>query len=319
MTSKIIIPGGRLGVIIFGCLAIISYPWILCWVLICKLGKCIEGGRKRNKPPVNDNAAKEPEDVWGLREQTELPASFWSDRRPLTPSLPDDKKTPGTRAMVSQAAGQSGLLGLPAELRVMIWLYVMSSSGVVLVRSHGKRLYGHACKPGCESHARGPDNNVPYRYIPLLSTCREIYCEAIEMLYNKNTFHFRDRSGLNPIPRVINPARLPSFRSLSISTFVCLHGTPEKSCNALQSWMGTLRVLQKMTGLHRLHVSFSERLRPSHVVNGSSYLSPLMDIRGVPDFVVEIHDDPDCPGNEWHRRFPPDLPFRVVIRSPAGE
>lgn len=83
--------------------------------------------------------------------------------------------------------------------------------------------------------------------------------------------------------------------------------------------MGTLRVLRKMTGLHRLHVLFSKRLRPSHVVTGSPFLSPLMDLRGVPDFVVEIHDDPERPGEEWHRRFPSDLPFRVVIRSPAGE
>lgn len=139
------------------------------------------------------------------------------------------------------------------------------------------------------------------------------------MLYERNTFYFNRRHALNLLPSVVVPARLSSIKSVSLFIVACQHVDPEHGppCRQVGRWIEVLSVLQKLTGLRRLHVSFSRDLLPTHIEMGSPYLGPFMELRALSDFVVEIYDDPDHPGQDWHDRFPPDLPFRVVIRGPS--
>lgn len=139
------------------------------------------------------------------------------------------------------------------------------------------------------------------------------YCETIDMLYQKNTFHFRDAYAFNLLPRVVVPAKLSSIKSLTISINVCDYDSTAAYLHDLDIWMCAGDVFAKMTGLQRLHASFSERLTcPGY---GSLHLLPLVHVKGIPDFVVTLYDGPNYTEAQWRGPLCWDVPFRLVLSA----
>ncbi|BCS27084.1 uncharacterized protein APUU_60132S [Aspergillus puulaauensis] len=298
-------PGGIAGIVLCGCYCIFASPWLAGKALI----RDIRWNRKN----------KRRQKVWdGYKEERNPPASVWSDRRPLTPSLPAGEETPRARTIQAQPQSQSSLLRFPAEIREMVWMNVMTSPDPIVISRAGKRLYGVECTAGGEFDRRDSKNTLPYRFTGLLASCRQVYCETIDILYQKNTFHFRDAYAFNLLPRVVVPAKLSSITSLTISINVCEYDSTEAYWQDLNIWVWAGDVLEKMTGLQRLHASFSESLTCTNMRYGSDHLPPLLDVEGIPDFVVTLYDDPHYTEEEWRNSLYCDVPFRLVLRPRPG-
>lgn len=152
-------PWGVAEIVRCGCYCIFVLPWLAGKARICDI-RWKRKNKQREK--VRD----------GFQQERKPPASVWSDRRPLTPSLPAGEETP--RARTIQAQSQSSLLRFPAEIREMIWLNVMTSPGPIVISRVGKRLYGHTRTAGGQVDRRDSKNSLSYRFTGLLASCRQV-------------------------------------------------------------------------------------------------------------------------------------------------
>ncbi|KAF2110414.1 hypothetical protein BDV96DRAFT_583968 [Lophiotrema nucula] len=134
---------------------------------------------------------------------------------------------------------ESLLLGkLPAEIRLQIWAEVVGGKTIHILRKMGK--VGHRICPGkgCEhcSPTHMMDNLPRMGYppreaepfgkekilsetslLPLLSTCRQIYSEAIDLLYTTNTFDFPHVWNLDFFKSTVLPKRFNTIRSITLT------------------------------------------------------------------------------------------------------
>ena len=118
---------------------------------------------------------------------------------------------------------------LPAELRSAIWAYAIGGDEFCLITIPWKLTTAPHVDPaaafdtwddialsryhttsGCAVQPLTP------RRTALLKTCRQIYIEAVELLYSTNTFVLHDCDTLVTLSRSIPPQRLDSIRSLRL-------------------------------------------------------------------------------------------------------
>lgn len=132
-------------------------------------------------------------------------------RRPLTPPLlPLEDSTPTAPEAANQP--QSLFFKLPIELREVIYKEVLGESNIHI--KNGKSLrhlrckcsscpgigyyfyYGSTWKKPWECDGTKYDYDGDRLPISLLRTCRQVYSEAINLLYSSNIFSFRDADTL---------------------------------------------------------------------------------------------------------------------------
>jgi len=134
--------------------------------------------------------------------------------------------------------------------------------------------------------------------LALLKTCRQIYVEAIPVLYSNWKFYIRDMETLIHLSTTILPQRLATIRSLHMTLPICFDHEPYS-----QLAVGWDTVATRMTGLRHFALRWSYYVCGNHPPNTSGwaqslerkYLEPLLRIRGLEDFDLEYdrYDTPD--------------------------
>ncbi|KAL3485446.1 hypothetical protein BJX62DRAFT_242944 [Aspergillus germanicus] len=259
-------------------------------------------------------------------------------RRALTPPPPSSslalRRGSGRSDMQLEMQTESGFFKLPIELRQIVYCEVLCVSSIHLHKYDGiAKVHGGLCT-GTQrvrnlwlGYDRAPPDHYmvrsghmvqPYLYQPepahpgigLLRVCRRIYSEAINILYEQNTFSLNVHA-LNALPRTIIPTRLASIRTLRV--YVSITTAHDRA-----KWIHASQILKKLSALRSLHASFARIDHPTDgspkikLRDGFALVKPLLDLR-VPDFVVEVPQSAISDGLVV--RDPPwaDTPFRVRL------
>ncbi|KAJ5773073.1 hypothetical protein N7457_007969 [Penicillium paradoxum] len=227
---------------------------------------------------------------------------------------------------------------LPAEVRLLIWEHYFCSHllhiirpnqrkwkrsedliiGILCTENHGLCPCSHSCwgyagrRPAGNCVATTQHESYYHKdsewasdsrrvdFVPLLQTCRKLYSEAIDMIYQKNTFLFNHTYTIIDFSHTLLSQRVSLIRTVQLS--FPDHGGP--------TWDICCQVLAtKMPHLKRLTI----HLYP-HVTNHlDDWLIPLHEIRQPTDFEVLLikpwYLDP-----QWEKSLGlVDAPFRFAI------
>jgi hypothetical protein len=127
--------------------------------------------------------------------------------------------------------------------------------------------------------------------LSLLRSCRQTYLEAIDFLYNKNTFDFAHPESFIWFTRTVGPDKLALIASIQLSmvsnTFsIGLLRLWANVCAIVTTWMPNLKFLAIML----LAKHFRQTSRQL------TLLTPLMGLRGLQSFDLQL---PDLPDSLW--------------------
>ncbi|KAL8706959.1 MAG: hypothetical protein Q9201_000007 [Fulgogasparrea decipioides] len=128
----------------------------------------------------------------------------------------------------------------------------------------------------------------------LLRSCRQIYAEAVDLLYSGNTFVIKH-------PRVflafaVPPQRLNSIRNLRIALKPPQYSSVETVCWMFHEWSRFWDIIVKMKRLKKLHVSIDYVLHDPALLNFpldderhcQSILHPMLSLSGLSDFKLDL-------------------------------
>ncbi|CAP80428.1 Pc12g08010 [Penicillium rubens Wisconsin 54-1255] len=168
-------------------------------------------------------------------------------RRPLTPPLLENKdskpQVPPTRrgwrlllpkrrekqsTQDTLKQTQSPLFGcLPTEIRLLIWEHYLCSRMLHITAQYIRRkwrrdkrqiigvlkriLYFDDISYSMEHETRRVD------FTPLLQSCRRVYSEIVDIMFQNNTFHFHDWQTIIDFSHTLLPHRLSMIRILQLS------------------------------------------------------------------------------------------------------
>lgn len=224
----------------------------------------------------------------------------------------DPKKVSRRRRKLSTSANFSSnvdcaLLGrLPIELRLEIYTYVLG--GNLLHIFQVPRRLAHKCchtspskgyfRSCCPTTQR---NNVRKGYpepfssanIALLQTCRQIYLEAINVLYTTNIFDIDHLQTLIYLSKSIPPQHFATISTLHVSWPVTNHGISYYGqVDGLRDWERSCHVVAtKMPGLRHFKLFLSHSASLSiHEESDQNWIKPLLEIRGLMTFNLVTHD-----------------------------
>ncbi|KAL2065492.1 hypothetical protein VTL71DRAFT_3162 [Oculimacula yallundae] len=174
---------------------------------------------------------------------------------------------------------------LPLEIRQKIWTLVVGGQkhclGNLLPGSWDLRNGlqstcpdGRACDKGCtrdicewvdnwNSPSRPPLTRHTRNHLRLLILCRQIYTEAIDIIYSSNTFVMYHASYMEYLPMTILPQRMNSISTLRLTCDFT--GLPPIKANQYpgimqkryEKWQNIWRILSKMAGLRRLYFNLN--------------------------------------------------------------
>jgi hypothetical protein len=189
-------------------------PCICCclWMLAHNTGE----HRRRSRRKAEEKAFE--------KRQKNEPRALPLQRRALS----------STREQARTERSPSEFLRLPREVLHQIIVEVLGPGNGVLHLVQLRKRLGHLrCSKGFEgerhydmSRECFPDGRVPtyergdlsspprttHNCISLFLTCREVYCETVEILYSTNTFDVNHPQTLLFLARTIRPRRLESIR-----------------------------------------------------------------------------------------------------------
>ena len=195
---------------------------------------------------------------------------------------------------------------LPIELRLEIYTYVLG--GNLLHIFQVPRRLAHKCCHGTPSKGyfrsccpTTQRNNVRKGYggpfssanIALLQTCRQIYLEAINVLYTTNIFDIDHLQTLIYLSRSIPPQHFATISKLNVSWPVTYDIIPyHRQIDSINDWERFCHVVAtKMPGLRHLKVSLTHNAPLSiHDEADQCWIKPLLEIRGLRTFNLETYD-----------------------------
>ncbi|KAH7082389.1 hypothetical protein FB567DRAFT_105337 [Paraphoma chrysanthemicola] len=150
---------------------------------------------------------------------------------PLSVSEPL-RRPPTFRVGTKCSQTQSALLGMPAEIRNLIWEYVVASDPVILYQKTGRITYDYLIGEGPEvvhnispqtlthierTHSISENHTTKkIRLLAVLQTCQMIYFETIEHIYKANTFVVLHNAVFKSICGAMLPSRLALIRSIHL-------------------------------------------------------------------------------------------------------
>ncbi|PHH59317.1 hypothetical protein CDD81_3386 [Ophiocordyceps australis] len=94
------------------------------------------------------------------------------------------------KRICEEAKRLPGLLRLPAEVRIRIWHELLVTRAPILVHDGWRKVYKHQRQRQGRSTNKEASGD---RHIAILSVCKTIHPEALEVLYGANTFLYRLR------------------------------------------------------------------------------------------------------------------------------
>lgn len=204
---------------------------------------------------------------------------------------------------------------LPPEIRLEIYTYVLGRNLLHLVqgeerishvrcRASSATDFRRTCRPAAANTARrilpGSTSNGN---LALIKTCRQVYIEAMDVLYTTNVFDLDDPRTLLYFSQSIRPQRLASITKLHV---YCPIGSPlghghgnsypiQEPPYDEKTWKRFWHVIAtQMPRLVDLRVCFGVRFGISELKMDDAWVKPLLEIRGLNrfDFDVEYVDDP---------------------------
>ncbi|OCK84925.1 hypothetical protein K432DRAFT_439645 [Lepidopterella palustris CBS 459.81] len=232
------------------------------------------------------------------------------------------------------------LFKLPLELRTIIWTYTLGGNHIHILKK--RRRLGNTYCPSEDAEQVGrrdmcvlskdergfcrstayPEKAWP---LALISSCRQIYSEAINILYSTNTFAFDDIDALLWFGSTVLPQRLSLVTSLHFDWVFLrsfLTRTEARPPNDKPTWENACEVLASMTKLRNLKVNIKMQSSygpPQFNPLYPEFLDPLCSVHVNGNFEVYV------PWPEDHlmeiQTVPRDAPFqirRLPAKSPVN-
>lgn len=224
------------------------------------------------------------------------------------------RQLPFTRLLLSEVAlsvenaENSPFLRLPREIREKIYSYLFVNRFIFRIKHSPKdrRLVQSHCLYPPTWHERQHIRTGPERWCgfhvampgkdinpALIKTCRQIYTEVTPLIYSTNTFDIGNLDDLIFLNQTIRSNRMASIRFLRISWSLCFL----PFCDSLkptdrphddETWLRFWNIIAtRMIGLTDLDVTLRV-CRPYELNLEKIWLKPLMDVRGLRHFILEI-------------------------------
>ncbi len=247
----------------------------------------------------------------------------------------ESKSEAGIRPLEQASSSPALLRLLPFEVRHQIWkeflgdnLFHMTAEahslydpplGRYLCRdfsTDATSLDGQSSYPRCQGSQREPcffsgPEGPSFRPLSLLLTCKQIYNEAVALLYSCNTFNFDNSATLCQFMNLVTSHHSNYVRTVHVNTAmwkircsdVIQLSRPNSSWEA---WTGLWRLLAKFKGLQHLRLDIYGSSKERLLLDD---LEPLFQLRGLKTFDLAI----------WRQTSGLDLslsvPLQDIIRS----
>ncbi|KAI4286625.1 MAG: hypothetical protein L6R35_004123 [Caloplaca aegaea] len=216
---------------------------------------------------------------------------------------------------------ESALLSrLPLEIRLQIWHEVVGGHLFHMTATHPcphkTLLKSYVCRafyrnltplknrapmnedvyPRCQGSQQEPcffygPPDASFSALSLLLSCRQIYNEAVHMLYTANTFHIDNLEILQLVIDAIGP-RLSTISKMHVSTAmwkIHCHDISSLSDEAFAGWQKSWQLLaESMLGLKHLRLDIYGTSRAG-LQNRD--LEPLLQFRGLESFDLALWQD----------------------------
>lgn len=180
-----------------------------------------------------------------------------------------------------------------------------------------------ASRPSSSHNPYFEDHLQPTGLLPLLVTCRQIYTEAVPILYSNNTFEFtQNRTAFRFLKVMIPPPRLKDIRRFKWDVRLPYH--PQISSRALKDWNDLFLFFSNETSslqhlylkLQLLHPMQADILRtPDDGPAAAAWIKPMLvmaiDANRRRSCKVEIVSN--------HVVLEPERIFKAVARENPGE
>lgn len=191
---------------------------------------------------------------------------------------------------------------LPLELRLQIYEYVLGGNLLHLiqiprriahVRCRALHVPDHSrqCRPASRMPLHPWLRTISSANLALLKTCRQIYIEAIDILYTTNTFDINHLSTFISFSQTIRSQRLGAITSLHMYWDLGYNFVRYGSKKNYQDWNTFWHVVAtQMPGLRDLDICLKRGFQllpitPSHY---EPWVSPMCEVRGLRSVEIEI-------------------------------
>ena len=205
----------------------------------------------------------------------------------------------------------SRLLRLPAEIRLQIWYEVFGGEVLHLVQLPKRLGHVRCCstlsatdaRRSCILAYRGPgpiaqpaDIKLSSLDLALLQSCRQIYTEAVDVIYATNLFDLDDVSTLLYLSQTIRPQRLAAIKYLQLTWELLWapFSIPETKDPFLfpnddATWVTFWRLIEtQMPGLLELTFVVHAMYPKMDWSLDEGWVQPLLRIRGLKEFRLEL-------------------------------
>ena len=200
-----------------------------------------------------------------------------------------------------EQAGSAFLSKLPLDVRMIVYDMVLGGKTFhVSAGDNHSRIYHYICEVPDRitksqihgqcyqltvkrpSSAPREDYSQASGLLPLVSTCRKVYSEAIGVLYGANKFEFTQiHTAFRFLTRMVPQPRLPAIRHFVLKMAVPRH--PDLNSRTKRDWQDLFRLFsQEMSGLQSLHLtlglleSVKQQIRDTPDTEGISWIKPMM-------------------------------------------
>ncbi|KAJ0416981.1 hypothetical protein BJY00DRAFT_316392 [Aspergillus carlsbadensis] len=164
---------------------------------------------------------------------------------------------------------------------------------------------------------KSPRRPGRFRVMGLLTSCRRIYTEAIDLLYTKTPLNIRCASTLLSLQSTTLPHRFESIRHLHVEKVLGVAGALDSNftIHNLGDWKKACAAIGAIRDLRRLRVSFSR----THCEPGRAallaYLAPLVQLRAA-EFVVRFNWPAQAIVESMTREWKTKMPFEFDVHPP---
>ncbi|KAL8769872.1 MAG: hypothetical protein Q9209_004310 [Squamulea sp. 1 TL-2023] len=246
--------------------------------------------------------------------------------------------TPVTRP---KSFSNSALLGrLPLEIRQQIWtkvvagkLFHMCSGGIRIPdASIGRYLCQnlatdasskeHVVLPRCQGSQREPCfltglGDELFQPLSLLLTCRQIYGEAVPLLYAGNIFNFDTASLLATFMTLVKEINYNNIRIVHVNIAMWKIRSPDVTQISVtdsvwKEWASLWRSLANLKGLQHLRLDIYGTSRSGLQ---SEDLEPLHQLRGLKTFDLAVWRSVTSANNSSEQDLALSVPLLESIRS----
>ncbi|KAL2810304.1 hypothetical protein BJX63DRAFT_320849 [Aspergillus granulosus] len=324
---------------------ILAVTWIVCAIGLAILYPyvCVKSRiQARYFPPPKESA----------NGKADLPPPLKPRKRRLTLPLPDEAQRKQATFLQHQSPF---FLKLPAEVRRLVYLDIMvlPERAELCVSHADRRLYSFPAEERDEENPdllgyphsawvalncagdvvsesiprmensrprKGTEKSCKFRVLGLLTSCRRIYSEAIELLYQDTIFNVRSPNTMLSLQATTLPERFASIRHLHVEKVLGVPGWLEIdfTMQYLGDWEKACAAIGKIRDLRRLRVSFSRthcEPSPSALV---AYMSPLMTLEPA-EFIVHFNWAAHATVDPIATNCPQKLPFVIVLHPGPPE